>query len=503
MPMRMTPEVQQRIVSIALPLIGDKPDQHAYFSGYILGNGIIITCFHGFSEPEGKYDSQRPIVIQFQAEILEEISFQGETAADLMDMSAEKLLIFFSDKHDVALLKCDKAKGQFDGLLMQQLDKRGDWDAGGYPRYNIKNEAAGGYENFSGVFNAPAITEHRLKLNITNPQLDAMESWQEVSGSPVFINDKLAGIVIAYSTFCNLNDQEEERKNGLTVALLQRLWDADKQFQTLLEKIDSSFDKSEKILQQAESLLKPLLKNNEQLKNALDSEANVGQIVRNLTKQNLSDFLDHLDALKTATQEDRRALALTLLPWYFIDQSVIIDRSTENTIDIQCVYDVAAECSMAALDCRKANIDVYLGGQGITSQDYQPVVTKGRYALSPECGIDEGVKKSLDALNDNILSSSALDKVLLERFTREGDSFPKIMVKNRLKEGRKKGETYYLVVKLNKSSPELEKITEYKKNYPDLIILNLEGNDEELAERQMPLFTQLPAIIAERNPDAQ
>jgi hypothetical protein len=77
------------------------------------------------------------------------------------------------------------------------------------------------------------------------------------------------------------------------------------------------------------------------------------------------------------------------------------------------------------------------------------------------------------------------------------------MVKNRLKEGRKKGETYYLVVKLDNSSPELEKITEYKKNYPDLIILNLEGNDEELAERQMPLFTQLPAIIAERNPDAK
>ena len=492
--MRMTAEVQNRIVSIALPLEGGK---HEYFSGYILGDGVIITCLHGFLDSEGWYDPERNIVIQSQG-FKEEVSFEGNTANSLKDTSGDKLILFSAKKYDVALLQCDTAKARFDGLLLRELEEKGVWDAGGYPRYNINNGKAGGYENFSGVFNPAVATEDFLKLKIKNPELDEMANWQEVSGSPVFIPEKLTGIVVEYSTFRNTDDEQEGIKNGLKAVCLKRLWDADKKFQYILRELEDSCGKSAKILREAEQLLE----NNEQFKKVLGNKDGVRQIVRNLAEQDLSNFLQHLDKLE-ARQEDKRTFALALLPWYFVNQSVVIDQSAKSAVDIECIYDVAAECSMAALDCREAHLSACRPADKETDQDYKPFVTRGKFALAPECGIEKEPKRSLDALNRNILSGAALDQLIQKRFA-EDEIFPELVAKKHLEWAKAQGNSFYFVVRLESTSLEMKTIDAYKAKYPDLIILNLAAGTEDnkhLAEHEMPLRTQLPALIAERKND--
>ncbi|MCI5162473.1 MAG: hypothetical protein D3917_10760 [Candidatus Electrothrix sp. AX5] len=491
--MQMTAEVQNRIVSVALPLTDGN---RQYFSGYILGDGVIITCLHGFTDPDVKYDPERKIIIRSQS-FKEDISFKGDTVDSLEDTSGNKLILFSAKEYDVALMQCNTAKARFAGLLLREPDSKGVWDAGGYPRYNINQGT--GYENFSGEFNPAVTTESFLKLKVINPELEDMASWQEVSGSPVFIAEKLAAIVIEYSTHCDPKNQQKQIRNGLKTVHLKRLHEADEEFRRILRELEDSCGKSAKILQEAEQLLE----NNEQFKKVLDNKAGARQIVRNLAEQDLPNFLQHLDKLE-ARREDKRTLALALLPWYFVNQSVVIDQSAKNAVDIDCIYDVAAECSMAALDCREAHLSACRPADKETDQDYKPFVTRGKFALTPECGIEKEPKKSLDALNRNILSGAALDQLIQKRFA-EDEIFPELVAKKHLEQAKAQGNSFYLVVRLESTSfDKMETVDAFKAKYPDLIILNLAAgteNNKHLAEHEMPLRTQLPALIAERKHD--
>ncbi len=492
----MRTEVQERVVRLALPTKNNGQKKRRYFSGYVLGNGIIITCRHGFADADGTYDNQRPVLVQIPSqdakEADQEIAFKETTLQGLVN---EGVILFESKEYDIVLLQCERAIGDFDSLFLDKLEEPGKWESGGYPYYNRENRDTAGMELFSGSFESVIFEGKHLQLNVTT-ELANMKDWREASGSPVFIQEKLAGILRRYFQY-DSSGNKQIIPNRLTAIYLKRLWDTDDNFRHILGQLNNGYStKSKKIIE----LAGKIIAKRTGLKSSLTDTTKPSQFARELVTRNLPDFLQRLEQLDT-NQDDKRILALTLLPWYFINQSVVIDQSAKGAIDIDCVYDVAAECSMAAFDNRTAYIDAYRLGDNETDQDYKPIVTRGKFALSPECGVDEGAQKSIDALNNAILSSAGLDKVLLERFTREGDNFPKLIVKNHLKEARKKGSSYYLVVNFDASSPELEKIRKYKEAYPDLIILNLEAEDETLAEQQIPLLSKLPTIIAERKHD--
>ncbi|MGB5686543.1 MAG: hypothetical protein WBM35_12065, partial [Candidatus Electrothrix sp.] len=246
----MKKEIQNRIVHIALPK--GKEKKHKHFSGYILGDGIIITCRHGFADQDA-YDQQRPIQIISQ-ENKYTIDFNSFDIKGLLD---EGIILFESATYDIVLLRCEQASAKFEGLLTNKLEESGKWTGGGYPYYSRANSDTDGLELFSGEFEIVVSAGNYLQLYV-NTKLPCMNDWHEISGSPVFIREKLAGIICRYFEY-DSKGKKVIIPHRLTAVYLQRLWEADKQFQTLLNKIDSSFDKSAKILQQAESLLKSLL----------------------------------------------------------------------------------------------------------------------------------------------------------------------------------------------------------------------------------------------------
>ncbi|MCI5137494.1 MAG: hypothetical protein D3922_03560 [Candidatus Electrothrix sp. AR1] len=194
----MRKEVQSRIVRFALPTLSKDKKTNRYFSGYILGNGIIITCRHGFATADGKYDHQRPLLVRIASQDSKdsdyEVPFQETTLQGLVN---EGIILFESKNYDIVLLQCEPVTGIFESLLTNELEQPGDWEAGGYPYYNRDNRATAGLELFSGSFETVVSEGKHLQLNVTT-ELPRMEDWREASGSPIFIQGKLAGILCRY-----------------------------------------------------------------------------------------------------------------------------------------------------------------------------------------------------------------------------------------------------------------------------------------------------------------
>lgn len=138
---------QDRIVGLKIPLVATT---HLYSSGYILGNGLILTCRHSFISDKGtQFDNGKPIKIVSQG-FEGEIQFQGKTLNDLIE---EQVIIFTSEKYDIALLSC-KAVADFEEFHLEELNTAGTWECGGYPVFNHKGKNTSGYKNFDGTFTA-------------------------------------------------------------------------------------------------------------------------------------------------------------------------------------------------------------------------------------------------------------------------------------------------------------------------------------------------------------
>ncbi|MCI5125632.1 MAG: hypothetical protein D3925_14445 [Candidatus Electrothrix sp. AR5] len=403
--MRMTEEIQNRIVSIALPLTDGN---HEYFSGYILGDGVVITCLHGFLDPEENYDSDRNIVIRSQG-FKEDISFQGKTVDSLKDTSGEKLILFVAKEYDVALLKFSRPDVRFVNLQFPHVDKKGDWDAGGYPYFNIENKETGGYLNFSGIFTPVEAKGKFLRLHVEQPKLKNLENWQSVSGAPVFIEKKLAGIICKYSLFPDVSDGEETQvQDELKAVCLKRLWDdpSEQKFQEIIQGLrcaSSAFRKKIEDLFTENSRLR------EQLVDHLKSDQEtLADAVLNLDKQQLMEMCSDLNR-KEKLPGIRELLLYAMAYHYENDVNACFDQqSTEDKpyIDVPVVRVEACEFLMASRDERSPVFQKIIGASGRNE------VVPGKYSLlsPPEYGIHSNAAE--DVMEQLLAGRGDMDCVL-------------------------------------------------------------------------------------------
>lgn len=214
----MDDHIQARIVKISLPASGG--DKHWHFTGYVLCDGLIITCRHGFVR-KAEFDDEFPIKIVCQSgAIKQEVSFSGRTFADLLatgEDDPDKLILFESEDFDVALLACPEIKAVYHPLCLRQLPDKGDWISGGFPRFNKSGEA-NGYELFGGTHLGSKQTGCYLNITVTEPKLASDDDWKDASGSPIFIDNQLVGVLEKYRAGA---------KGSFVVGYLKRLWEDD------------------------------------------------------------------------------------------------------------------------------------------------------------------------------------------------------------------------------------------------------------------------------------
>ncbi len=360
-----------------------------------------------------------------------------------------------------------------------QSDDR--WHGAGYPKFAENNQSRKMVELKGKTYHH----QEGNKLYDLDCAKDAIKrEWGGVSGSPVFVNDKLAGVILKFA--------RDLKNTHFRASPIWELLTEDKFRHCFINReIDEQIKaKIQKWFESNEHTLKLL--SNKEGESAL-------QVTDNLVKYDLPELIAHLETkISQHSQSDISQLACQLLPYYFVNQAVIIDEALiaghETAIDLECVSEVAAECSVAAFSKRPINIGKEQGQlEGLENL----VVTKGKFALGPEVGIDEE-EKTIESFTNDILSQNAIDHMLEKYFSR-GSIDPVAIVNQTLDFHRKRGNHYYLVLRLK---PELsdykekvEMVKSYRKKYPKLIIINLSSNSELAQKENFDLLLPLPTIL--------
>jgi len=431
-----------------------------YGTAYRINRSYAITALHVIEDFES---------IEF---IFANGHETGDFTLDYENSDFDIALVTFADEFLDSLDKIEKTE-------IGKAKVHDKWYGAGYPKFAENGECRNKEPLKGSCYHCPENDEF---FDIECDKVPICKEWGGVSGAPLFIENKLSGVIVQF-------DKATENTN-FAASAIWKLLAIDDFSNKVLDR-----NKPEKILQSAQQFLRK----NPGLKNALDHEAMEKNIVLNLVAQNLPELLENLDNLHV-DKEQRRTFVLKLLPWYFRNQAVVIDeavlRLKEEAIDIDCAGEVAAECCVAAFSEREAYLDCIPGS---TPEDDQLVVSKGKYAMSPETGIGQETA-DMEALTQHILSSSALDEILSKRFA-PTKLRPERLVNRKLEQAKKGGNHYYLVVRIDKDVSDcmekLAAVRRYKEKYPELIILNL-SSSVEIEELEDDLDVFLPLLIREK-----
>lgn len=471
----MKEEIQRRVVRIELPLVDGS---YRYFSGYIIGDGTIITCRHGFAD-EGISDYKKDGSVEIVAQRYKSpIPLNG--ASNFSDLCNQGIILFESNQYDIVIFQDNNAKGHYSALSLSEWDELGEWEGGGYPSYNEDEEETKGYESLDGKASAVAIDGICLKLK-TNKSLVEMKGWSSVSGSPIFPKGKtnLVGIVRNYDQ--EVNDQ-------LEAVYLKRIWDEQEEFKEVLNKLQAqqltpiNKTKLEAFFEQEKNFA-------EKLAEHLKIPAN--QLLAKILSSNKRTIMDIGKDLKN---EDKISTFLMLsFTCHYDDPKVFEESPTQNKpyTTVLCVGVVPCEFTMSAKSARDPIFTLTAAGK----------IQEGKYSITtpPESGINSTAEIDLahELLNGSGDIHLVTNRLASDLKTRKNIADDKDKIINAAKRVliRAKGK-YYLQVE--EVTPRNIKVLQaiYNMYQNDINIIELaKDEDFEIEDEENDVFDNLIPFI--------
>lgn len=467
----MDSEKQKLTVKIAIPLSdGDS----SIFSGYLIGNETLITCRHGFTDFDS-YNDQEPILVITQEDRYEIDIRESHNFKELIE---NKHILYESSKYDVVLFKCSSFQTDYSKIFLKEILSANVWEGGGYPSYN-KDEKSEGYTDLDGKVINAAYTDYSVTLSV-DMHLEDMEHWHEVSGSPIFINNQLAGLIYEYLEYKDEDGDSFEIQHQLRAVKLQYLWCKESKFREALEKLippPKSLDK-----------LKELLDANPTLKQSLEEKLapKKADLVEVIARKNKIELMELSLSLRADGVEQIEPFLLLALTSQYSDQECF-KTGTGFYYEVPFYGDIPCEFSMAAEDNREP---LFLPANA-------GAVKVGKFSLTspPESGINS------DAATD--LANDITNKIATVEFinTRLSEDHPTkrklnqkqiiIAAKNVLKKA--KG-SYYWKLEI---TPENSKIIEeVAKEFTSIKIIKLpEDTDLAIDIAENDLFEKFHIFI--------
>ena len=371
----MANKLQDRSVRIGLPLENDK---YNYFSGYVLADGLVITCYHGFSETENrKYDKAKKIIVCSYKYSIEndcqiEIGFESTSVEGLSD----ELFSFSLQEEDIVVLRCgDSIQAPLQKLYTQRIKNRDQFDSGGYPTFHRHNAASPskGYASIYGETSAETDGVNTFVLKDATSSADEHCQWEAVSGGAVLIRGQLAGILKEY----------REDSGQLFAISMSSLLNSDFEFKAFIEGLGSPktayFEKRTYAeVQTYSGVFSATVR--DKLKAADDKE--LAESLLSLERQELLSVFDDLD------DKDVGGLVCLLLALSYsneqISQGKSIDGEELPYIDVPCARQEACELLMAFQAERDPILKIKKKANGTE------IISPGRYCINvpPEHGIE-------------------------------------------------------------------------------------------------------------------
>lgn len=338
----MEPHIQDRIVKISVPAEGST-NLYWHFTGYVLCDGLILTCRHGFTADDRRFDDQRLIKVVCQSgKINEEIDFSGCQFSEIVpsdDCQDGKPVLYASQDFDIALLSCPNVKAVYHPIKPL---RDGAWKSGGFPEFNVAGEA-NGFELFGGTHLGCKNEGCYLSISVVEPELKNDAHWAMASGSPIFVGNNLVAVLKEYRPAAN---------GSFVVGYLQRLWDRNDGFQEIIKKhvpVDFSYPRLE-------------------VKNMLESDSyrclgkELSGFVSNPDRESLVDYLFSLEELalielfqrlSVHSKQSAKPLLILLLSAAFEDPLMESCNSSQQPYhNVNVAYPASCEFLMAAHDNR-------------------------------------------------------------------------------------------------------------------------------------------------------
>lgn len=476
----MTPSTQKRIVQIELPL---RDGKYSYFSGYILADGLIITCRHGFSNPDAYDDSKKVMIRSY--DFSEEVELLGSNYKELCD--SQNFFKFASDDVDVVLLLCSEAKAPFHDIQTSSLYGKGDWDAGGYPFFERASRDTKGYRNFDGDFTALELGANHLKLSVSKPKPENLSDWKSASGCPVFIGGQLAGILCQYSVYDDQEGQKRKVKDQLEASYLKALFLTSDEFKEIIISLSNKARcyHKDKFLGALDDSLKRFLAEyfdveQVELHSALLDEPR---------DKWLEAFVQAKQELPTNPQIDNAFISLIALGYEGLGGPDSLLVSDQPYVNVPIVREEGCEFFMSAHDQRDPMFRITSSG-----------VIPGKYCMtaSPEGGIGSDPS---DDVAEAFLSASANEDAVVRRiFGDYKTSRIQSSEKNDLIRQRKivqvklKREKHHYYWPLEITEGDKERIEKLHASFPSIKILNV-SDDIDLDVEEEGLFSELAQFI--------
>lgn len=395
----MVERLQDRTVRIELPL---ENNQYSYFSGYILTDGLIITCYHGFTDTEGlAYACKKPIVISSFKYPEVKVVFDSP---DINGFRA-KSMAYYSEAADIAVLKCETSvTAPLREIYNYPVRNRDPYDSGGFPTFkrDLAKLAAKGYKPFYG--NAEDFVDgvDTFSLNVESTKADKHRQWKAISGGPVLIHGKLAGIIKQY-------DEEEGLILAVSLHHLLSLPEPEsglsfRRFLLGLGPPKAAYfeGRVKHLFQQRKDDLPELIK--EKMKAKSDEQLLVQLI--SLDREEV------LSALAIFSDKQVGDLACLLLSLTYANEAM--ERATNEAgevlpyFDIHCARQEACELLLAFHSARDPLLYVKSGNDGTE------IITPGKYCINtpPENGIGG---PSAEEISKDLLAGTAQTINIAER----------------------------------------------------------------------------------------
>ncbi len=165
--------------------VGPSTNEGRIGTGYPIGNGLILTAGHLFKPSDGNTEN---IFVRWH----------HQKDNDAREWRQASICWPGTDKLDAAVLSCpfpDTMNNRFKSLSRFPHHKTLEWDGQGFPAVGKRDDNTREPISFSGHAYSAAETSNIFELGVQYP-VGKPDGWCGASGSPVFVGDKIIGVVV-------------------------------------------------------------------------------------------------------------------------------------------------------------------------------------------------------------------------------------------------------------------------------------------------------------------
>ena len=163
-------------------------------TGYLIRDNLVLTAYHVVES----YKSE--------SEALCDLRFVGDIEAGKTEwLNGEGRLCWYDEKHDLALLEIEESRPSFldeieidtqFGKLIGSEQNSAEAHGLGFPKVQKIDNRQNPEPLKGNISRLAGLKENQLRLEVTSPIPESSEEWAGISGTALFIQECLVGVVI-------------------------------------------------------------------------------------------------------------------------------------------------------------------------------------------------------------------------------------------------------------------------------------------------------------------